>query len=220
MTMQGNPVPIATRTIAGVSDLRRTDSLAVPRTDWPDEMLMAAVCARDEQAFVALYERYADLVYSTSLRVLADRQLAEDTAQDVFSRLWNHPQSFIAERGRFLSWLMSVTRNRSVDELRARARRLHRQAGSGTDNEELMALVPAPETEDPARSAQLSEERIAVQRALATLPGEQRQALEFAYFGGLTQQEIAARTGEPLGTVKTRIRLGMQKLRRALEDRV
>src|SRR5512140_235381 len=113
MTIQPNPEPATLRNFTGMVDLRR--GAPVTRSDWPDDVLMAAVCDRDEQAFVVLYERYADLVYSTSLRVLADRQLAEDAAQDIFTRLWNHPESFIAERGRFLSWLMSVTRNRSVD---------------------------------------------------------------------------------------------------------
>jgi len=219
MAFHSNPEPSALRNITGVADFRSAASPAV-RSDWPDDVLMAAVCKQDEQAFSVLYERYADLVYSTALRVLADRQLAEDAAQDIFTRIWNNPRSFVAERGRFLSWLMSVTRNRSVDELRARGRRLRRETANDVDGVDLIAAIPASDVEDPARKAQLSEERVAMKRALGTLPGEQRQVLELAYFGGLTQNEIALRLGEPLGTVKTRIRLGMQKLRRVLENQV
>jgi RNA polymerase sigma-70 factor (ECF subfamily) len=181
---------------------------------------MVAVTARDASAFTVIYDRYSELVYSASLRVLADPQLAEDAAQDVFVRIWRRPEAFIAERGRFSSWLMSVTRNRAVDELRARGRRHNHQSSPHLETDDLLAMLPASESEDPARSAQLHEDQLAVRRALATLPCEQRVALECAYFGGLTQQEIADELHEPLGTVKTRIRLGMQKLRRALEREV
>jgi RNA polymerase sigma-70 factor (ECF subfamily) len=181
---------------------------------------MVAVASRDELAFSVIYDRYIDLVYSTSLRVLADPQLAEDAAQDVFVRLWRRPETFIAERGRFLSWLMSVTRNRAVDELRARGRRRKREGIPSSETEDAMNLVPASEGEGPGAYAELHEEQVLVRKALTQLPPEQRRALELAYFGGLTQLEIAATLHEPLGTIKTRIRLGMQKLRRALEDRV
>lgn len=178
---------------------------------------MVAVTARDSTAFTVLYDRYAELVYSACLRVLADPPQAEDAAQDVFVRLWRRPEAFIADRGRFSSWLMSVTRNRAVDELRARGRRNNHRTSPQLDTDDVMAMLPAGESADPARSAQLHEDQRAVRAALGTLPHEQRIALEYAYFGGLTQQEIADELHEPLGTVKTRIRLGMQKLRRALE---
>lgn len=179
---------------------------------------MTAVVAQDEIAFVALYDRYADLVYSASLRVLSDRHLAEDATQDVFVRLWQRPQAFVSARGRFVSWLMSVTRNRSVDELRAQSRRYRREA-PGIDSVEDPPGVPADRYfDEPLRAAQMQEEQISVRNAMASLPAEQKIALELAYFGGLTQQEIALRLHEPLGTVKTRIRLGMQKLRAALSD--
>lgn len=181
---------------------------------------MVGVVNRDELAFAVLYDRYVDLVYSASVRVLADSQLAEDATQDIFVRLWRRPEAFIAERGRFVSWLMSVVRNRSVDELRVRGRRQKREGTPGSENHEAtLALLPA-EGDDPQREAQLHEEQRLVRRALTQLPVEQRSALELAYFGGFTQQEIATQLGEPLGTVKTRIRLGMQKLRRALQDKV
>lgn len=181
---------------------------------------MNAIVERDELAFVVLYDRYADLVYSASLRVLADTQLAEDATQDVFVRLWRRPEAFIAGRGRFISWLMSVVRNRAVDELRARGRRRRRESTTGTEgDDDLLASVPGRD-DDPLATAAAHEEQLLVRRALTGLPADQRTALELAYFGGMTQQEIAAALHEPLGTVKTRIRLGMQKLRRALYGQV
>jgi RNA polymerase sigma-70 factor (ECF subfamily) len=181
---------------------------------------MVAVVNRDELAFAVLYDRYADLVYSASVRVLADSQLAEDATQDIFVRLWRRPEAFVADRGRFVSWLMSVVRNRAVDELRARGRRQRREGSPGSEAQEAALAMLAADSDDPAREAQLHENQRIVHRALIQLPIEQRAALELAYFGGLTQQEIATQLGEPLGTVKTRIRLGMQKLRRALQDKV
>lgn len=195
---------------------------AAARTEWTDEALMHAIAARDELAFGVLYDRYVDLVYSASLRVLGDAQLAEDATQDIFVRLWRRPESFVPDRGRFLSWLMSVVRNRAVDELRARGRRQRREAtvttGEGEDDQ--VSLIPAGDGDDPILAAQLHEEQVLVRKALAELPAEQRMALELAYFGGLTQQQIAVALHEPLGTVKTRIRLGMLKLRRSLGGQV
>lgn len=182
---------------------------------------MRAISAHDDVAFDTLYDRYADLVYVAALRVLGDPQLAEDATQDVFLRIWRHPDLFVATRGRFLSWVMSVTRNRAVDECRARRRRLRREGSSleppAEAHETVVESLFAADPEDPQSTAQLHEDQVRVRAALGSLPEDQRRVLELAYFGGLTQQEIAAGLHEPLGTVKTRIRLGMQKLRRALE---
>ena len=181
-------------------------------------MIMHAVVEGDQVAFAALYDRYVELVYSTCLRILAEPAPAEDATQEIVVRLWRKPESFVPERGRFLSWLMSVARNRAVDELRARGRRRRREAVP-EDDQDLLATIAA-DGDDPEQRAQVHEEQLLVRKALTGLPVEQRRALELAYFGGLTQQEIAVRLDEPLGTVKTRVRLGMQKLRRALQDRV
>jgi RNA polymerase sigma-70 factor (ECF subfamily) len=178
-----------------------------------DEELMRRLFARDGRAFEALYDRYGDLVYSTALRVLHDRQLAEDVTQEVFARVWRSPGSYVAERGRFLTWLVSVTRNRAVDEVRSRGRRQRHESASPEEQER---ELPAGEGNDPLVSAELAEQAHAVREALAEIPPEQREAIELAYFGGLTQQEIAVTLAQPLGTVKTRIRLGMQKLRALL----
>ncbi len=171
---------------------------------------MQQLTRRDRHAFEAIFDRYSDLVYSTALRVLHDPHLAEDISQEIFVRLWRKPDSYVAERGRFLTWLISVTRNRAVDEIRARGRRQRHETASPEEQER---ELPAGEAIDPALNAQLAEQRRIVHTALAELPPEQRQVIELAFFGGLTQREIADRLSQPLGTVKTRIRLGMQKLR-------
>ncbi len=182
-----------------------------------DEELMRRLSYRDKLAFEALFDRYGDLVYSTALRVLRDAHLAQDISQEIFVRIWRKPDSYVAERGRFLTWLISVTRNRAVDEVRSRGRRQRYETASPEEQER---ELPAGEGNDPALNAQLAEQARVVRAALAELPPEQREVIELAYFGGFTQQEIADRLSQPLGTVKTRIRLGMQKLRAALAPEI
>jgi len=174
-----------------------------------DEELMAWLATRDIEAFEALYDRYGTLVYSTALRVVGDVHLAEDISQEVFLRIWRHPDRYEPGRGRFAPWLLSVTRNGAVDAVRSRGRRRRHELVSEQPERDL----PADDGPDPALMAELADQRQRIRRALANLPAEQRQTIEMAYFGGYTQQEIAALLSEPLGTVKTRIRLGMQKLR-------
>ena len=183
-----------------------------------DEELMDRLGDRDLDAFEALYDRYADLVYSVSLRVVGDTHVAQDVTQDVFLRVWRRPEQFDVGRGKLVTWLLSVARNRSIDERRSHGRRLRHEALPSTTEEE--EVIPsADDLDDPALATVLSDERRAVRSALTVLPPEQRLAIQLAYFGGLTQQEIANKLGQPLGTVKTRIRLGMQKMRGALEER-
>ncbi len=180
-----------------------------------DAALMAAMTAGQVDALEHLYDRYAALVFSVSVRILRDAQLAEDVTQEVFLRLWRQPASFDPERGRFISWLMSVTRNRSLDE----QRRLTRRFRVEDRDEDSTGDVPGGDRlDDPEIALELGEQRAAVRAAMTRLPPAQREVIELAYFGGLTQMEIAERTGDPLGTVKTRIRLGMRKLREALLD--
>ena len=182
-------------------------------TDCPDEELVAQLSRQDMEAFEALYDRYGNLVYSVSLRILGDVHAAEDVVQEVFLRVWRKPDHYDTARGRFVTWLLSVARNRAIDEQRSRGRRLRFEVGSSPLDGE---GPQGDEADDPALVALLSDERSAVRRALVDLPPEQRSAIELAYYGGLTQQEIARALDEPLGTVKTRIRLGMQKMRAAL----
>ena len=181
-----------------------------------DEELMARLATRDIEAFETLYDRYGALVYSTALRVMGDAHLAEDIAQEVFLRIWRHPDRYMPQRGRFVPWLLSVARNGAVDQVRARGRRYRHEIAT----EEPEREIPANDGHDPALMAELADERQRVRQVLARLPAEQRKTIEMAYFGGYTQQEIAALLSEPLGTVKTRIRLGMQKLRVLLAPEV
>ncbi|MEX2225638.1 MAG: sigma-70 family RNA polymerase sigma factor [Dehalococcoidia bacterium] len=183
-----------------------------------DEELMDRLAGRDLIAFEALYDRYGDLVYSVSLRIVGDIYVAEDVTQDVFLRVWRRPDQFDLSRGKFVTWLLSVARNRSIDQRRSQSRRLRHEALPATDEEE--DVLPSEDArDDPALATLLSEERAAVRKALEVLPPEQKLAIQLAYFGGMTQQEIANMLGHPLGTVKTRMRLGMQKMRTALEQR-
>lgn len=175
---------------------------------------MAALAAGEIEALEALYDRYGALVFSVSLRVLYDRQLAEDVTQEVFLRLWRRPGSYDSARGRFISWLMSVTRNRAIDERRRLKRR-----GRLEERDDVVPELPSEgRFRDPLEEAALAEERRALREAMTRLPPPQREVLDLAYFAGLTQVEIAQRTGQPLGTVKTRVRLGMQKLRESLSE--
>jgi RNA polymerase sigma-70 factor (ECF subfamily) len=157
-------------------------------------------------------------VYSVSLRVVGDTYVAEDVTQDVFVRVWRRPEQFDMRRGKFVTWLLSVARNRSIDHRRSQARRMRHEALPATDEDE--DVLPSDDSrDDPAAATVLSDDCAAVRAALDVLPPDQKLAIQLAYFGGLTQQEIANKLGQPLGTVKTRIRLGMQKMRGALQPR-
>jgi RNA polymerase sigma-70 factor (ECF subfamily) len=184
----------------------------------PDDDLVSRLQGRDLEAFETLYNRYADLVFSVSMRIVGDRQVAEDVTQDVFLRLWRRPDHFDGGRGKFIAWLLSVARHRSIDERRGYARRLRHAVPPAVEGEE-DAVPDTDVNADPAAVTVLADESRAVRAAVAILPQEQRLVINLAYFGGLTQLEIASKLGQPLGTVKTRIRLGMQKLRGALQDR-
>ncbi len=183
-----------------------------------DDELMDRLASRDLGAFEALYDRYGDLVYSVSLRVVGDTYVAEDVTQDVFMRVWRRPDQFDLQRGKFVTWLLSVARNRSIDHRRSQSRRMRHETMPAGDEEE-DGLPSEDRRDDPALATVLADERAAVRKALEVLPPEQKLAIQLAYFGGLTQQEIANKLGQPLGTVKTRIRLGMQKMKGALQER-
>jgi RNA polymerase sigma-70 factor, ECF subfamily len=178
-----------------------------------DEELVGRLAEKDERALERLYDRYGRATYSLVLKMLRDPARAEEVAQEVFLKLWRRPESYVPGRGAFATWLLSVAHHRAVDELRARR---HEVYSLGSDDSPPRELID--DGNDLADGAWLREQRAAVRAALATLPATQRQAVELAYFAGLTQREIAERLGEPLGTVKTRIRLAMQKLRAILVD--
>jgi RNA polymerase sigma-70 factor (ECF subfamily) len=162
---------------------------------------------RDVAAFDAVYDAYHRLVYGIALKMLADAMAAEDLTQAVFLKLWTAPEAF--RDGNFGAWIARVTRNRALDSLRSRALR---------PEGEMPVDLPLNVTIDEALFARLDGER--VRAALETLPPEQRHPIELGFFGGVTHEEIARRTETPLGTVKTRIRAGLKRLRAALEASV
>ena len=179
----------------------------------PDETLITAVAGGDEAAFGMLYDRYIKAVYSLALRITEDQGLAEEITQEVFVRVWRNAATFTSERGRFASWLLGVTHHLAIDQLRRR--RARPQAVASTDDLPMQALPDL--SADVEEEAWIGVRRELIQRALTQLPEAQRRVIELAYFGGLTHVEIAALIGDPLGTVKTRMRLGLQKLREALQ---
>lgn len=173
------------------------------------------MAAGDVHAMEVLYDRYNRAVFSFALRMLGNRELAEELLQEVFMRAWRQARKFSEGRGTYITWLLSITHNMAIDEIRRQNRR-PRKAESA-DPVLMLANVrdERPTVEDQAL---LGDMREIVKDAMAQLPIAQRTALELAYFNGLTQREIAEHQGEPLGTIKTRMRLAMRKLRDILES--
>jgi len=171
-----------------------------------DLALVAAIRSGEQSAMAALYDRYSSVVYSVALRVLGDTGAAEDILQEVFLQLWRNPGSFDASRGNLGAWLAVIARNRAIDGLRKRR--------PESDIEDVVLSIE-PDLADEADRARAAQK---LRGLLGTMPAAQRSALEMAYFEGLTHTEIAAKTGEPLGTIKTRIRAGLTTLRKAFQE--
>jgi RNA polymerase sigma-70 factor (ECF subfamily) len=169
-----------------------------------DSMLISRIRTGDEDALAALHDRYASVVYSVALRVLGDTTQAEDILQEIFIQLWRNPQRFDANRGSLGAWLAVIARHRAIDQLRRRR--------PETDVEDVIISVDTRLEQTTDRNMAIAKVRAAVEH----LPPEQRQPLELAFFQGLTHSEIASKTGEPLGTIKTRIRTALLALRKAL----
>ncbi len=169
-------------------------------TQTPSETLLRRVAVGDRAALGEVFDAHAALVNGVAVRILRDATEAEDVVQEVFVQVWRDAERFDASRGSLQSWLCTIARTRSLDRLRRRAARREEPA----------------EARPPAASLPRTEEALAVRGALASLSADQRRALLLAYYEGLTHTEIAARLGEPLGTVKTRIRAAMMRLREAL----
>jgi RNA polymerase sigma-70 factor (ECF subfamily) len=178
----------------------------------PDTTLAARVAARDVAAFELLYDRYVRLVYALAARALGTTE-AQETVQDVFLQLWRSAGQFDPNRGSFGAWFTAIARHRVLEQMRARGRERRFAAAEGIDR--AMAQTPdlGPGIEEIAERAESAATAL---RALQTLPPEQRRVLVLAYFGGMSQSAIAEHLGLPLGTVKKRVRLGMQKLRAML----
>jgi RNA polymerase sigma-70 factor (ECF subfamily) len=170
------------------------------------------VARGDERALATLYDSYSRILFGLILRILNDREEAEDVLQEVFLQVWRRAADYDERRGRPFTWLVTLARSRAIDRLRALGSRQRAVTESAREVSE--------EVSDAARDAFKSEQGEIVRRALAELPEEQRRALVLAYFEGLSQSEIAVRLGAPLGTVKTRMRSGLMKLRELLGARI
>jgi len=170
-----------------------------------DGALISAVRAGNQEAMAQLYDRYSQVVHAVAMRVLGDTAAAEDVLQEVFMQLWRNPGAFDSSRGNIAPWLAVIARNRAVDVLRKRRPQ---------DDISEVTLGVLPDMAGDADRARVAEK---VRSVLKEMPPPQRSALEMAYFEGYSHSEIAQRTGEPLGTVKTRIRAGLMLLRKAVE---
>jgi RNA polymerase sigma-70 factor (ECF subfamily) len=179
-----------------------------------DEELIAQLAQGDLVALEALYTRYARPVFSLALRVLGDTADAEEVTQDVFERVWRYAPTYDPVRGRFGTWLLSMTHHVAIDSVRKRQRRPSTLTGEAA---EVATRVVPDSSADVSGTTMRTMEAEQVRRALRSLPQSQQQVIELAYFGGLSHLEIAAALGDPLGTVKARIRRGMERLRSALE---
>lgn len=180
-----------------------------------DRDLVARAADGDQQAVASLYDRYGPVLYAVAYRVVGQRADAEDVVIEVFAQAWREAQRFEPGRGSVAGWLTMMARSRALDLVRARARRERITASAAADPRE-GAPGMGNWRVNPSESYDHGERRRRVQVALEALSPPQRQAIELAYFEGLSQSEIAQRLDEPLGTIKTRVRLGMGKLRESL----
>ena len=179
-----------------------------------DEKLLSLIAQREEEALAELYNRYNRLVFSLALAIVNDRATAEEITLDVFMRVWQKAATYRADQAKVSTWLTHIARNHAIDMLRRRAVRVDQYAIHWEDG----TFQAASSEADPQESAEASLRRERVQAALAQLPPDQRQALSLAFFNGLSHSQIAEVLRQPLGTIKTRLRLAMQKLREALND--
>lgn len=185
-----------------------------PRTGSPaeasDEELLQGIVAEDVEALESLYARYGGLAFSLALRITGSREAAEDVVQEAFLSAWRRALTYKPERGSARSWLLGIIHNRAIDAVRAR-----RVGGPTVPLDEGMPLAAK---DNPLETVEQNLDREAIRRAMTTLPDEQRQSIELAYFSGFSYPEIAQRLGVPLGTIKSRMRLGLEKLRVLMAD--
>jgi RNA polymerase sigma-70 factor (ECF subfamily) len=192
---------------------------ALERAREDDTYLVASVVRGDSRALEVIYKRYSRGVYSLAVRLLSDGPAAEEVVQETFLKLWRQPSAYQPSRGRLLPWLLGVAHHHAVDMLRRRQlEQRHRVPESSHANQDTLANLLdhhglTSSDDDPQSRAGAFDQRAAIGNALAELPAEQRLPLELAYYQGMTQLEIATALGVPLGTIKTRMRLGLQQLR-------
>jgi RNA polymerase sigma-70 factor (ECF subfamily) len=192
-------------------------STAQSQSPHPDLALVSRLIAGDERALGTLYDRHGGMAYALAAAIVPDVADAEEVVAEAFAQIWRSAAQFDGSRGSVLAWLTTIVRTRALDLVRSQKRRARALDAAAAMSEEGVSpgLSAGPESAD--RGAEQSEARVLVRRALDELPPPQRRAIELAYFGGLSQSEIAAELGEPLGTVKTRMRAGMEKLRQSLK---
>jgi RNA polymerase sigma-70 factor (ECF subfamily) len=178
-----------------------------------DEELMPLIGAKDAEAFEVFYDRHGGVVYSLAYRIVGERAIAEDVTQEAFISVWRSGARFDQARGSVRAWMLGIARNRAIDVLRGRA---GKAPSLDFDDEGLLEQRPADErTEAEAMRRETASE---VRGAIEELPGEQSKVIQLAYFGGFSQSEIASMLGVPLGTVKGRMRLGLEKIRGTLAE--
>jgi len=189
----------------------------VQESDRTDEVLISRMAAGDERALGALYDRHGGAAFAVAHAVTGDAADAEEAVTDAFMQVWRGASTFDAARGTVQAWLITIARSRALDRVRtvSRRRRLLESAAAG-DAEGLATPLSSP-GEQPDRAPERAETAVLVRRSLEALPAEQRRVVELAYFGGLSHSEIAAALEEPLGTVKTRARSALEKLRAWLQ---
>ena len=171
----------------------------------PDDSLVERVVEGEQQALLALYDRHASRVYAVALRILGDAMSAEEVTQDVFLKLWSRARSYLSSRGAFATWLLTIARNAALDRLRLERRRP--AISDDAEPDEVWQDIP-----DESSSSEEARWR-SLYFAVQALPPEQRQVIELAYYQGLSHSQIAEHLGWPVGTVKTRLRMGMEQLR-------
>ena len=179
-----------------------------------DQEMIARIGRRDESAFSALYDRLSGPLYSLAMKMLGDPAEAQDTLQDVFLQIWSRAGDYDPEQSSVFSWAVLLTRSRVIDRLRARGRRSRVVVASTEDTP--TGAADASTVESAADTVEKHDEAARVRYVLNNLPSEQRETIELAFFEDLSHHEIAARLGQPLGTVKARIRRGLLKLRERL----
>jgi RNA polymerase sigma-70 factor, ECF subfamily len=182
-----------------------------PVTGENDGRLIAKVAQGNERAFLIIYDRYVSRVHGLTLRILGDPMLAEEATQDAFLKLWSHAHQYQADRGPFLPWLLTIAHHVALDRVRLETRRP--ALSDSNDPEDVWQTIPALET--TGEEARWRSLYFAVQ----SLPSDHRKVIELAYYQGLSQSEIAEVLGWPLGTVKTRVRAAMEKLREAWNEK-
>ena len=184
-----------------------------PKQEFIDQEIMQGIVRREAEAFARFYDRHAPMVFGFLLRLLHERTEAEDVLQETFWQIWRQAGAYDSSRGSPVAWLVQIARSRGIDRIRQVQLRTQRDGGPIEDLYEQLVAQDGADAKTIEQETQRT-----VRRALTRLSSEQREAVTLAFFGGLTHQEISKRLETPLGTVKTRIRLGMRKLQEALQE--